>query len=115
MVKNHTCLAKSKADKDAYGVEGDEGLGIAVKEVDKGYRGASEEENAVVEDEAVADMHELSREKAVISEEAGYFRESCESGIGGEDQDNGGSGLDEEVGRGVFLEDKRAELGEDGF
>jgi hypothetical protein len=92
-VAHHPGLGEREGGEHTDHVEMDESLHVGVVDPDQGGRDCGQDDDAVGEDEPVAEVGELPREEPVAGEQRGEPREALVRGVRRQDQDGHSRGL----------------------
>ena len=97
VVHDHARLGQGEGGEDADGVERDQGAGVATEGDDEDQGAAGQHQDPVAEHQAVAPVGQLTGQEAVAGHQRGQPGEVGVGGVGGQDQDRRGEGLQGEV------------------
>ena len=92
---DHAELGEGEAGEHADDVELDEPVEVGVEADDQRDRGRGEQQDAVGEHQPVAAVVQLPGQVAVAGQDRGQPGEAVERGVGGEDEDRRGGGLEQ--------------------
>ena len=112
-VPDHARLAQRERREHADDVELDELVDVRVEADDQRDGQATEDQDAVAEDELVAAVVQLTGQEARLRQDRGQHRKAVERRVRGEDEDAGCRGLVEVEEKGVRAEDAGCDLRDD--
>ena len=113
-MSHHAGLAQGEGHEHTHDVQLDQASDLGVEGHDEDDGEEREEDDAIAECETVAAGVELAREIAVASQDGAEHRETVESGVGGQEQDQTGRQSHQEESQREVIEDDPRELTHDG-